>query len=79
MTAITTTGYLVLGNEAAGSMDPVVLFGATRPLADRAPTEVRLVASSQDLDRALADLGDRTPVIAGGDGDRGDGADDGHG
>jgi diacylglycerol kinase family enzyme len=68
MTAITTTGYLVLGNETAGSMDPMVLFGATRPLADRAPTEVRLVTSTEDLERALADLGDRTPVIAGGDG-----------
>jgi diacylglycerol kinase family enzyme len=68
MAETTTAGYLVLGNEAAGSVDPMVLFGATRPLAERGPTEVRLISSAQDLDRALEELGDRTPVIAGGDG-----------
>jgi diacylglycerol kinase family enzyme len=64
----TGTGYLVLANQAAGSADPDRLFRATRPLAAAGPTEVRLLQDEDDLARALSDLGERTAVIAGGDG-----------
>jgi diacylglycerol kinase family enzyme len=61
-------GYLVIANALAGNADREVLDGAVGVLSAAGPTEVRSPADPDDLHAALAELGGRVPVVAGGDG-----------
>lgn len=63
-------GYLVVGNDDAGSNDDERLDAGLAPLRDRSGVDVELVTTDgRDAVRdAIGDLGDRTLVVAGGDG-----------
>ncbi|HEX6675389.1 MAG TPA: diacylglycerol kinase family protein [Actinomycetes bacterium] len=60
--------YLVIANTLAGSADREALDAAVAALSAAGPTEVRLPVGSDDLDAAMAELGGRVLVVAGGDG-----------
>jgi diacylglycerol kinase (ATP) len=61
-------GFVVLANEAAGSVQDRALGEVLSRLARVAPTAVRLTKDADDLDEALRGLDGRRPVLAGGDG-----------
>jgi diacylglycerol kinase family enzyme len=61
-------GFVVLANQAAGSVQERSLGDAVRELAQHGPTELHMTSGADDLDRELRDLGNRRPVVVGGDG-----------
>ena len=63
-------GYLVVGNDDAGSNDEERLAAALAPLRDRPGADVEVVATADpgDVRTTIRDIGDRTLVVAGGDG-----------
>ena len=65
-----TTGYLVVGNDDAGSNDEERLAAALDPLRSRPGVGVDVVTTDgpDAVRRAVDDLDDRTLVVAGGDG-----------
>ena len=65
---VASDGFVVLANKAAGSVQDRSLGEAVRELAQHAPTELRLTSGPEDLDRQLRVLGNRRPVVVGGDG-----------
>lgn len=64
------SGYLVVGNDGAGSNDEERLTAALSPLRSRPGIDVEVVTTDgpDAVRRAVGDLGDRTLVVAGGDG-----------
>ncbi|HEX5016396.1 MAG TPA: diacylglycerol kinase family protein [Actinomycetes bacterium] len=63
-----STGYLLIANAGAGSADVEKLRRARRVLQQSGGVELRETSSSDELDEALADVGGRVLVVAGGDG-----------
>lgn len=61
-------GYLVIVSAGSAGVDPRTLDAVVGVLAAAGPTEVRRPADPAGLDAALAELGGRVPVVAGGDG-----------
>ena len=59
---------MVIANPNAGGVDRRALDAAVGVLAAAAPTEVREPEGPDGLDAVLAELEDRVPVVAGGDG-----------
>jgi YegS/Rv2252/BmrU family lipid kinase len=59
---------LVLANAAAGSADDDAVEGAVVQIGRTGEVELARTAGPDDLDRALDVIGDRTLVVAGGDG-----------
>ena len=62
------TDLLLITNADAGSSDEATLETALAILREGGPVEVAATSSPDDLDDVLADAGDRTIVVAGGDG-----------
>jgi diacylglycerol kinase family enzyme len=60
--------YLVIANPRAGSVEREALEEAVAVLSAAGPAEVRLPGDLAELDAVLTGLGDRVPVVAGGDG-----------
>jgi diacylglycerol kinase family enzyme len=60
--------FLVIANALAGGADREALDAAVGALSAAGPAEVREPVGADDLDAALAELGGRVPVVAGGDG-----------
>ncbi|WP_235535887.1 diacylglycerol/lipid kinase family protein [Nocardioides sp. Root190] len=59
---------LAITNSDAGTADQEALDAALAVLREHAEVEVRATSSPEELDDALADLGDRRLVVVGGDG-----------
>lgn len=62
------TDLLLITNADAGSSDEQTLEAALAVLREGGPVEVAATSSPDELDAVLADAGERTIVIAGGDG-----------
>ncbi|GAA3677605.1 diacylglycerol kinase [Nocardioides ginsengisoli] len=63
-----STRMLVITNSDAGTADREAVDAALAVLRAHAEVEVRATSSPDELDDVLADVGDRTIVVAGGDG-----------
>lgn len=62
------TALLVITNSDAGSADEAALDAALAVLRERADVEVRPTSAPEELRDVLRDAGDRSVVVAGGDG-----------
>ena len=65
---MTSAGFVVLANAAAGSVDDRSLAAAVAELAHHGPTVVRRTEGPDDVDEALGALDGRRPIVVGGDG-----------
>lgn len=61
-------GHVVLANESAGGTERAAIGVALTTLAEHGPVELTWTTDVDDIDAAIAELGDRRLVVAGGDG-----------